>query len=549
MSKPISADSAARRDFFTDIAAAAVYLLVIVVFLMPPAAHLDKYLIAGGVGDSYNSLLNSYSITDFLLNGNIFEDHISRGINYPGGRDIFNLSDPGFPLISFLAFLLFRNHMAAFNIPAILNIFLLAIVIGRFSMIFYKNRFLSFFAGLATIFSILSVIWDGLGDDGLIFIIFLFLIFYIRFKEKTGGQALFLGLMAGILTVYNSTYIYFGLLFALFDTCWNIFIEKSVAKNIRFSIILLAGLLLITGPRYLLQPESGARVSIDDATDYIKSAKDMKEVNSFFNYEKFIDIYSLLLPVDATIRPEKSKAAEDKPPSIFSMPVKQRLEGTCYLGLPLFILGILGFWRLPFPDKRRYMFILLMLFIISIGPYFIWKYVVTANIGGEKICVLFPFAFLVKIIPLLKHVRHPGQVIYIVYYFFIVFSVYGAYVAAGMANKTGILKCTLLISLVAVQFISMKFLYGALIPLHADEEEGFSFLSGLRNDGDRFRVGYIDAKLFNSFPAISNRDLVVYTAAVHQKQSVILYNSDDRYIYDILTRMDIGAEDVKGLSH
>ena len=101
--------------------------------------------------------------------------------------------------------------------------------------------------------------------------------------------------------------------------------------------------------------------------------------------------------------------------------------------------------------------------------------------------------------------------------------------------------------LVAIQFFSMKTLYASLVPLHIDEKEGYAFFSAAGKDKDTFRVGYIDAKTGNSFPEVNNRDLLVYTSAVHQKQSVILYNDTDLSIYGILAGMNNGEEETKEL--
>ena len=520
------------KNTIRETAIAAVYILVIIISLFPPLDMLGMYSMAGGKGDTYNALLINYSIIDCLSNGNIIENPVSYGMNYPAGRKIFDIADPGFPLISYIFFIFLKNHFSALNIPVLLCIFLLALVIDRFSRIFLRSRLLSFLTGLMSIFSfpLLAVIWDGTAERVMIFMIFLFLIFYLRFRNRTDKQALLLGLTAGILTVYCSTYIYLALLFVLFDMSWEILVRKRVWKNIRFSLVLLAGLMIISGARYLLQPPSEARMRHEKANtngmNFIRTVKDLRGINSYFNAERFLDLCSLLLPIDATAFNKKSSA--------FSMPEKQRFEGTCYFGLHLIVFGLIGLWRIPFRDKKKLIFILIMFLLISAGPYFIWKSPVTVNTGWGDIAVLLPYALLVKLIPLLKHVRHPGQAIFIVYYYFMVFSVYGVYSLAGLFKRRTVLKYAFPILLVMVQLLSVKTMFASLMPLHMDEKEGHAFFQALRNSGDRFRVAYIDSKIQNSFPEINNRDFVVYTSAVHQKQSIMLYNDADLSIYNIL---------------
>ena len=525
-----------KRRLLQDPSAALIYALIIFFFLVPSLKHAGRYMLAGGEGDTYMSLMNNLFVADSLKTGNFFGSCRSGLINPPEGYMIFSwLVDPGCPMLSAVLSFFAVGHIAVYNIVQLFNLLFLAFFIYRLSMHFFKDFFLSLCAGAASLYSMpfLGASWDGLFDVTFLYLIPLLLILHFKFESRTATQGILFGCAAAAATLFNATFVYFVMLFTGFDGLLEILSKKQVKDTLRYLIIVWIIVGMAVFIRFHFQPRSNDTANLS-GNDYIRTAGDLFRVNPGYSQKQFLSLATVLYPFDA------SKGPEDNMP--FS-----HFDGTCYFGLHLLLFGAAGMALFKFSGRYRLFKVFILFFIISLGPYLTWiDNVGKISVFNRNFIALLPYAFIVKLVPLLKYVRHISRLSYIVYYFLIIFSVYGAYALAGLrTNKRG-LKYAAAACWTLIHIFSTVCLFPDLTPLHPDRKEYSRALQAISKEPGA-RVGYIDPGLSNSFPRVNNRNLIIFTAAIHDKQSIIMNTEAKALMYYCLRDKAMSEENLRVL--
>jgi len=510
-----------KKRLLQDLSALLIFALMIFFLLTPSLKDAEKCLLAGGEGDTYMSLMNNLFFSDSLKTGKFFGDYRTNLINQPEGYMIFNwLVDPGCPMLASVLALFIDGHIPVYNIIQLLNLLLLAFFIYRLSRYFYDDFFLSLCAGAAALYSMpfLGASWDGLFDVTFLYLIVILIILHLKFEAKTTKQAALLGCAAATATFFNTTFVYFAMLFIGFDGLADIISRKRVKDTLKYLFIagLIVGLSVFL--RFYFQPRSVDIVNLSD-NDYLRTSRDFFKVSKGYSQKQFLSVAPVFYPFDAAGGPE-----DKMPLSLF--------DGSCYFGFHLILFGAAGMALLKFREKRKYMYIFILFFIISLGPYFtLSSHVSRIELDGKSFLVLLPFALIVKLIPLLKYVRHISRLSYIIYYFFIIFSVYGAYAAAGRISKDKRIKYSAAAGWTLIHIFSIVIFFPGLTPLHADRKESAPALQMISLEKGACRVGYIDPGLKQAFPRVNNRNLIIFTAAKHKKQSIIMNTESKALMY------------------
>ena len=531
-----------------QLVSAVIYLLIILFLLVPTYKYFNRYVFASHYGDTPYALMYNYYNEDILDNG-AYGNPVTYLVNYRFGYNFYieNMVSPGSSFIAYFVNKIFNNHFSTFNAMVMASMFLLSILAYRFTFVFFKNPYIAFFSGLLSLFSfpMLEAIWIGLPNIQLLFILILLLIYYLNSSLNNYYKAFFLGLFTGLFFIYNATLLYFFGLYLLFDFVY-LCITNKYREAFKFYTVVFIGLLIFTLPRAYLQTKFSSIIMDPEESsssilykkrdmDYLKSLNDLVQVNSAFGYDRALDLYSLFLPPGYKF--DKTNNENHFNP----------LAGTCYFGIHIIFLGLYGLYKTTYRHKKRLIFTLSCLFVISLGPYLVFKQSVLC-IPFTSIPIPLPDLLLVKFIPLLKQIQHIGRIAYIIYYIFVIFSLYGVWTLVDKFHGSKFIKIAGLLGFALLHIATIKMNYGFFFPFQINALEYDAALDNISKTPGDIRVGYFpyltDMKdLTQHFPNINKMNYFIFTSLCHKKQS-ILFNRHNSIITNMMCKSSMSGADL-----